>query len=321
MNRRDFVAALGGVAVAPFSALAEPPPASVAWLSALHPSHAPALPFLLKGLAATGYVEGRNLTIEDASAEGHPEQFPARAAEAVQKHVSLIAAVSGLPAVAAAKAATSSIPIVFISIGDPVELGLVASLNHPGGNLTGVENSSLIPKQIELLSELIPGSAPIAMLVDPNTEAPLLEKGAEATGQALGRRIIFVPVMTDRDFEAAFAMVVQQKAAGVVIGNQPILTAYHKQLAALAARFAVPAIYDPQDLASSGGLASYGASVFDIFRQLGEICGRILSGTNPAEFPVQAPDRIQLKINLKTAKALGLTVPPSILVRADEVIE
>ncbi|HEV2552089.1 MAG TPA: ABC transporter substrate-binding protein [Stellaceae bacterium] len=321
MRRREFIAALGGVAAAPLGALAELPHASVAWLSALHPSHSVALPFLLKGLAATGYVEGRNLTIEDASAEGHPEQFPARAAEAVQKHVSLIAAVSGLPSVAAAKAATASIPIVFISIGDPVELGLVASLNHPGGNLTGVENSLLIPKQVELLSELIPGSAPIAMLVDPNTEASLLEKAAKATGQALGRPIIVVTVTTDRDFETAFATVVQQKAAGVVIGNQPILTAYHKQLAELAARFAVPAIYDPQDLAASGGLVSYGANIFDIFRQLGEISGKILAGANPAEFPVQAPDRIQLKINLKTAKALGITVPPSILVRADEVIE
>ena len=171
------------------------------------------------------------------------------------------------------------------------------------------------------MSELIPGGAPIAMLVDPSTEAALLEKAAQATGQALGRRIIFVTVATDRDFEAAFATVVQQKAAGVVVNNQPLLVAYHKQLAALAARFAVPAIYDPQDLAASGGLASYGASVFDIFRQVGEICGKILSGANPAEFPVQTPDRIQLKINLKTAKTLGVTVPPSILVRADEVIE
>ena len=184
-----------------------------------------------------------------------------------------------------------------------------------------MENSSLIPKQIELLSELVPGSNPIAMLVDPSTEAGMLEKSAQTAGQTLGRRIIFVTVATERDFEAAFARVVQEKAAGVVIGNQPILTAYHKQLAALAARFAVPAIYDPQDLASSGGLVSYGANIFDIFRQVGEISGKILGGANPAEFPVQAPDRIQLKINLKTAKALGITIPPSILVRADEVIE
>jgi putative ABC transport system substrate-binding protein len=321
MRRRDFISFLGGAAAAPLTALAEPSHASVAWLSALHPSHSPALPFLLKGLAATGYVEGRNLTIEDASAEGRPEEFPARAAEAVRRHVSLIAAVSGLPSIAAAKAATSSIPIVFISIGDPVELGLVASINHPGGNLTGVENSALISKQIELLSELIPGSAPIAVLLDPNTEAALLEKAARATGQALDRRIIFVRVATNRDFEPAFAMLVQEKAAGVVVNNQPILVAYHKQIAALAARFAVPAIYDPQDLASSGGLASYGASIFDIFRQLGEIAGKVLAGAKPAEFPVQAPDRIQLKINLKTARALGITIPPSILVRADEVIE
>jgi putative tryptophan/tyrosine transport system substrate-binding protein len=172
-----------------------------------------------------------------------------------------------------------------------------------------------------VLSELIPGSSPIAMLLDPNTEAGLYEKAAQAAGQAVGRPVIVIGTATDRDFEIAFETVVREKAAGVVVNNQPLLTSHHKQLAALAARFAVPAIYDPQDLASSGGLVSYGASIFDIFRQIGEICGKILAGANPAEFPVQAPDRIQLKINLKTAKALGITIPPSILVRADEVIE
>src|SRR5215831_12226881 len=189
MRRRRFLALLGCVALPTLPALAQSSMATIAWLSALHPKHSVTLPYLLEGLAEIGFVEGRNLAIVDASAEDHPEQFHARAAEAVRKGVSLIAAVSGLPSVKAAKAATSTIPIVFITLGDPVELGLVASLNHPGGNLTGVAGVStlMVAKQIEFLSELVPGSAPIAMLLDPNIEAAALESSAQAAGRALGR--------------------------------------------------------------------------------------------------------------------------------------
>ena len=324
MRRRTLIAMLGAAAVAePLIVLADSVVAVVAWLSALRPEHSVTLPFLLEGLAQTGYAEGRNLAIDDASAEGHPEQFPARAAEIVRKHVSLIAAVSGLPSIDAAKTATSTILIVFITLGDPVELGLVASLNRPGSNLTGVAGigTLMVAKQIEFLSELLPSGVPNAMLLDPYTEASDLERSAQAAGRALGRRIVFISTPTDHDFEASFAAIAREKAAGVVITNQPLFSSHHKQLSELATRFAMPAVYDPQDIASSAGLMSYGASIYDIFRQVGRIAGKILAGANPAEFPVEQPDKIQLKINLRTAKALGLTVPPALLARADEVIE
>ena len=176
-------------------------------------------------------------------------------------------------------------------------------------------------KQIEFLSELLPSGTPIAMLLDAYTEASGLERSAQAAGRVLGRRIVFIRTPTDRDFEASFATIAREKAAGVVITNQPLFASHHKQFSELATRFAIPAVYDPQDIASSGGLMSYGASIYDIFRQVGRIAGKVLAGANPAEFPVEQPDRIQLKINLRTAKALGLTVPPSVLARADDVIE
>jgi putative ABC transport system substrate-binding protein len=281
------------------------------------------LPNLLEGLAETGFVEGRNLTIKDSSSEGHPERFPERAAEAVKERVSLIAAVSGLPSIAAAKAQTTTIPIVFITPGDPVALGLVQSINHPGGNLTGIGGGGvlMVAKQLEVLNELVPGHGPLAMLLDPNTEAEALEKSAKTAGSALSRAILIAGAPTDRDFEPAFASISAQKAAGVVINDQPLFASHHKQIAGLAARFRIPAVYDPQDLATSGGLASYGASIYDIFHQAGVIAGKILAGANPAEFPVEEPDRIRLKLNLKTAQSLGLTVPVSLLARADEVIE
>jgi putative ABC transport system substrate-binding protein len=241
----------------------------------------------------------------------------------VQAGVSVIAAVSSTPSARAAEAATKTIPIVFITPGDPVQQGLVASLNQPGGNMTGVTmtNTALTRKEIELLNELLPGKAPIAVLSDPSTEAKDLQNNVQQAGQALGRSIIIVNAESENDFDGAFVKVEEDKASGLVVPDRPLFISRHEQLAQVASRHRIPTIYPPADLARSGGLMSYGASTLDMFHRVGQIVGKILLGAKPADIPVEQPTKIQLKVNLKTAKTLGLEVPTSILVRADEVIE
>jgi putative ABC transport system substrate-binding protein len=324
MRRRDFITFFGSAAVWPFVARAQPPAMPViGWLSIVTPEASPALPFFRRGLADLGYVEDRNLVILYRWAEFHPERFPALAADLVQSHVSLIAAVSGVPAVLAAKAASATIPIVFVVPTDPVQLGLVASLNRPGGNLTGVAalNAPVLMKQIELMHELLASNGPIAVLVDPIVEAADLESSAQAAAQTLGQRVIVIHAASDGEFEPAMVTAKRAQVAGLVVTAQPLFVSRHLQLAAVVARYAIPTVYAPADLAKSGGLMSYGASVFDIFRRAGNYAGKILAGAKPGDLPVELPTKFELKINLKTSNALGLTIPPTLLARADEVIE
>jgi ABC-type uncharacterized transport system substrate-binding protein len=325
MKRREFITLLGGVAAAwPLAARAQQTVLpKVGWLSSASPESSPALPFFQQGLADGGYVEGRNVTLEYRWARSRPELLPSLAAELVKAEVSVIAAVSGVPAARAAKAATATIPIVFITPGDPVQSGLVASLNRPGGNLTGLTmtNTVLTMKQHELLNELLPSDKPIAIISDPNTEAEDLENNARQAEQSLKRRLVIVYAASENEFDAALKRVRTEDLAGLIVPDRPLFVSRHNQLASLVAQHAIPAIYPPANLTASGGLMSYGASTFDMFRRAGVFVGKILKGANPSDLPVEQPTKIELKINLKTAKALGLEIPPTLLARADEVIE
>jgi putative tryptophan/tyrosine transport system substrate-binding protein len=324
MKRREFIAGLGGAAAWPMVARGQQSGIPViGWLSILSPESAPALPYFQRGLADLGYVERQNIVIEYRWARGRPELFASLAGDLVKANVSVIAAVSGAPSARAAQAATNNIPIVFLMPGDPVEEGLVESLSRPGGNLTGVTvtNTVLIRKQIELLNELLPGSAPLAIVFDPNTEVESLRTNVQAAEQTLGRRVILVNAASPNEFDTAFETIVLNKASGLIIPDRPIFISRHDQLAKLAARYRIPTIYPPADLALSGGLMSYGASTLDTFRRAGRLVGRILNGAKPADIPIEQPTKIELKINLTTAKTLGLEMPTSIVLRADEVIE
>jgi ABC-type uncharacterized transport system substrate-binding protein len=275
-----------------------------------------------QGLGETNYVEGQDLTIEYRGAEGHYDRLPALAAYLVSRKVDVIAAFT-TPSALAAKEATSTIPIVF-SVGDPIEAGLVGSLARPSGNLTGVStmNTEMTPKRLELLSELVPHAKMIALLVNPNNAIaeriiPEVQEAARAKG--LQRDIL--KAGTDGEVDAAFATLVQLHAGALVLSGDPFFNARLDLLAALASRHAVPAISDVREFVEAGGLISYGTSRIGTLRQLGFYAGRILKGAKPADLPVQQPTTFELVVNLNTAKALGLTVPPSILARADEVIE
>lgn len=325
MRRRDFISGLGGTALlCPLCTEAQADSLPVIGLLTItSPGATPAIPSLLRGVAEEGFVDGRNLTVEYRFAEYHVERLPALAAELAQRQVSLIAAVSGLPSILAAKAATTTIPIVFVADTDPVALGLVTSLNHPGGNLTGLAflESQMIAKRIEMIHQILPETAPVAVLLDPSIEAAEIEAAVLAAGRSLRRRIVIAHATTPEDFEAAFVRIAREKDVGLAFTYQTLFVTNHPQLAALAARYGIPAIYGPANLAASGGLMSYGADVLDLFQQVGNIAGKILAGAKPAELPVQQPAKIGLKINLKTAKALGLVIPPTLLARADELIE
>jgi putative tryptophan/tyrosine transport system substrate-binding protein len=254
MNRREVITLLGGAAVAwPLVARAQQLP-KVGWLSFASPDSSPALPFFQEGLAELGYVEGRNVILEYRWARSHAELFPALAIDLVQSNVSVIAAVSGAPAARAAKAATTTIPIVFITPGDPVLLGLVASLNRPGGNLTGLTmtNTVLTMKQIELLNEMLPGDGPLAIISDPNTEAEDLESNARLAERTLGRRVIIVYAASQNEFATALDDITKQNAAGLVVPDRPLFVSRHAQLATLVARHAIPTVFPPADLAMGG---------------------------------------------------------------------
>jgi putative tryptophan/tyrosine transport system substrate-binding protein len=325
MRRRDLITLLGGAAAAwPLAARAQQKAMPV--IGFLH--FASPGPFALyvvafrQGLSETGYVEGQNLAIEFRWAEGSYDRLPAMAADLVDRKVDVIVA-AGPPSARAAKNATSTIPIVFSS-ADPIGEGLVASLARPGGNLTGVSvlTVELVAKRLELLSELVPQAKVIVLLVNPNN--PNTEPMIRDVQEAARTKWVELPILkagSESEIDAAFASLVQLQAGGLVVGADPFFNSRREQLVALAARHVVPAIYEWREFAKAGGLISYGTSLAGIYRQDGIYTGRILNGAKPADLPVEQPTRFELVVNLKTAKALGLTVPPSILARADEVIE
>jgi putative ABC transport system substrate-binding protein len=276
-----------------------------------------------EGLSETGYVEGQNLAIEYRWARGHYDRLPVLAADLVGRKVDLIATSGGTPPARAVKNATSTIPIVFMG-GDPIADGLVSSLARPGGNLTGIVfmTAEMTPKRVELLSELVPQAEVIALLVNPNNPVPEpIMRDVQDSAHAKGLQIQLLNAATEGEIDAAFARLVQLRAGGLVLGPDPFLNSRREQLIALAAQHAVPLIYDFRENAAAGGLISYGPSLAAAHRQAGIYAGKILKGAKPADLPVQQPTKFELVVNLKTAKALGLTIPLSVLARADEVIE
>ena len=329
MRRRDFIAVVAGVAAAgwPLAGRAQQkatPVIGVLGVGASPPGSRGTEP-LRQGLSETGYVEGQNLTIEERWAVGRIDRLPALAADLVGRKVDVIVA-RGDPAALAAKEATSTIPIVFNAGADPVLQGLVTSLARPGGNLTGVTffASDLGPKRLELLSELVPQAKMIALLVNPIPNVPATESGIRDLQEAARPNALQLHILkasTESEINAAFAALVQRPADALVVFPDPFFSSRREQLVALAARHAVPAIYEFPEFATAGGLISYGASLSAVLRQMGIYAGKILKGAKPADLPVVRPTTFELVINLKTAKALGLTVPPSLLARADEVIE
>jgi putative ABC transport system substrate-binding protein len=325
MKRRAFIFLLGGAIARPLTARAQQKAMPViGYLSNTSPG--PAAPFLAafrQGLGDTGYVEGQNVAIEYRWAEGRYDQLPALAADLVTRKVDVIVAAGGSPAARAAKSATSTIPIVFNS-GDPVASGLVANLARPGGNLTGLSlvTVELMSKRLELLSELVPQARVIALLVNPtNSTAEHITLDVQEAARAKGVQLLILKAGTESEIDAAFASLVQQHADALVVSTDPFFTSRREQLVALASRHAVPAIHEWREFASAGGLISYGPSLTAAVRQVGIYTGKILKGAKPADLPVQQPTVFELVVNLKTAKALGLTVPQSLLQRADEVIE
>jgi putative ABC transport system substrate-binding protein len=277
-----------------------------------------------QGLSETGYVEGQNVAIEYCWAEGHYDRLPALAAELVGRKVDVIVSVSGSPTALAAKSATSTIPIVFRSGAEAVELGLVASLARPGGNLTGVSLlvDELTPKRVELLFELVPQARVIALLVNPNnTNAERNIRGGQEAARAKGGRLTILKAGTAGEIDTAFATFVALHAGALVVSADPFLSSRREQIVALASRHAVPAIYAWREFAASGGLISYGPSLAAAFRLIGIYAGKILKGANPGDLPVEQPTKFELVINLKTAKSLDITIPKDMLARVDEVIQ
>jgi putative ABC transport system substrate-binding protein len=324
IGRRELLLLLGGAMMVPRSVGAQQKALPV--IGYLHyGSPGPFARFVEafhRGLSETGYVEGQNLAIEYRWAEGRYDRLSALASELVDRKVDVIAAFAP-PSARAAKSATSTIPIVFGS-GDPVGEGLVASLARPGGNLTGVSllTVELMAKRLELLSELVPRAGAIALLVNPNSPntEPMIRDVQEAA-RAKGVQLPVLKASTEGEIDAAFATLVQLQAGGLVVGTDPFFNTRREQFVAQAALYAVPAIYEWREFAAAGGLISYGSSLTSVYRQIGIYTGKIFNGAKPADLPVEQPTRFELVVNLKTAKALGLTVPPSILARADEVIE
>lgn len=325
MKRREFILGASAVAAWPVAAGAQQPATPVVgFVNAASPGGSyPPLPAFLKGLAETGFVEGRNVAIEYRWAEGHYERLPALIADLVQHKVSVIAA-TGTSAAVAAKTATATIPIVFEMGSDPVELGLVASLSQPGGNLTGVANFTieLASKQLGLLHELVPRTTTIAALFNPNfAGTEKLLRDAEAAARVLGLQLIVLKAGTEEEIEKVFATMAPQGAGALFVGIDSFFAARRDRIIALAARNKLPAIYGWRDFVVSGGLMSYGTDFADAYHQAGIYTGRILRGEKPADIPVQRSTKFELVINFKTAKALGIEVPNSMQLSATEVIE
>jgi putative ABC transport system substrate-binding protein len=326
MQRREFITVLGGAAavVWPLGTGAQQLTPVIGFLNGSSADgYAPMVTAFRQGLKEIGYVDGQNVTIEYRWAEGHYDQLPELVGDLIRRHVSVIAATS-TPANLVAKRATSTIPIVFTTSSDPVQLGLVESLNRPGANVTGVTqlNVEVGPKRLELARELMPSATAAALLINPkNPQSDAVLKNMQAAAQSLGLQLYVLRASSEVEMEAAFASFASLKAGILTIGTDTLFNGLTEKLASLAVRYAVPTIYQYNAFTANGGLVSYGGSIEDAYRTAGIFAGRILKGDKPADLPVQQSTKVRLIVNLKTAKALGLTVPPALLGRADEVIE
>jgi putative tryptophan/tyrosine transport system substrate-binding protein len=323
MRRREFITLLGGAAAWVSPARAQEPRRVVGVLGSGSSDTFPgSLAGFVQGLKDTGFIEGNNLSIEWRWAEGQYNRLPSLAGELVSRGVAVIVTFDG-PASSAAKAATKTIPIVFMTGADPVKTGLVDSFNRPGSNITGVTTvaTMLGPKRLEFLRELLPSTSTIALLVNPSNPNVVDAPETQAAANTLGRRLEVLTASTEGDLEAAFTTMVRRQAGALVVMPDAFLYARREQLVALAARYGVPTIYPSREFTEIGGLMSYGRRSRDLAQQAGTYAGKILRGAKPADLPVQQSIRLELVINLKTAKALGLTIPPTLLARADEVIE
>jgi putative ABC transport system substrate-binding protein len=326
VRRRVFITLLGGAAATwPLAARAQPTMPVIGFLGVGSPeSDVFRAAAVRQGLIETGYVEGRNVAFEYRWAEDQYERLPALAAELVRREVAVIVAIGGNTSAVAAKAATGTIPIVFALGTDPIRSGLVASLNRPGGNITGVSflTNTLVAKQFEVLHETVPKTALIGLLVNPtNANVERDTKNALAAAELVGQKLAVVQARTASELETAFVTLVQQRAGALVVGADPFFVNRRDTLIELVARQKLPAIYPIREFAAAGGLMSYGTNITEAHRIAGIYAGRILKGEKPADLPVQQSTKVELVVNLKTAKALGLTVPPTLLARADEVIE
>jgi putative tryptophan/tyrosine transport system substrate-binding protein len=331
MKRREFITLIGGAAAWPLPAHAQQPALPViGFLSSYSSSDAFAQHFLAafhQGLKQAGYVEGQNVAVEYRWAGNEYERLTALAVELVRRQVNVIATGSASLGVLAAKTATTTIPIVFLMGGDPVRLGLVASLNRPGGNLTGITtlNTEITPKRVEVLRELVPTTTMMAVLVNPTNNPANVEvelRQAQAAANTLGLQTIQIfQASTEPDLDGIFSTLVQQRVGGLVITADTLFSRKSAELAALASRHAMPTISPYREFVTAGGLMSYGGSVTELYRLVGVYTGRVLNGEKPANLPVQQVTKVELVINLRTAKSLGLTVPATLLARADEVIE
>src|SRR5262245_36776618 len=327
MRRRDFIKVIGGGAAAwPLVARAQQPRSVIGFLSNSSPDmYSDRLRAFRQGLKDVGYVEGQNVQIEYRWAEAQNDRLATLAADLVRRRVTLIVAGGGTPSALAAKAATATIPIVFAVGGDPVEVGLVKSVNRPGGNLTGVHNVNVEvgPKRLELVRELVPAATTIAVLVDPTS--PTINEAflnsLQTAAPTFGLQLYILRAITEREIETAFAAMQERRVGALVVGPSTLFNVLSEKLAALSLRPAVPTIYQFRPFVSAGGLVSYGSDETEYYRLVGIYAGKILNGEKPADLPVQQTTKVELIVNLKTAKALGITVPQSVQSRADEVIE
>ena len=324
LRRREFITLLGGAAAAwPLAARAQQMPLIGLLSSVTARQWAPFISAFLQGLNELGFVEGQNVAIEQRWAGGQYDRLPAMAADLIQRQVAVIAALT-TPAAVAAKAATATTPIVFTTIGDPVQIGLVTSLSRPSGNITGVTylNVEVAPKLLELLHEVIPTATKMAALVNPtNPNADTLSRSLQVAARTLGLQLHVLKASTDSDIETAFVTLAELHAGGLVIPSDVFIITHEERLAAWALRHRMPAVFQTRSVATAGGLMSYSGSALDVYRQAGVYTGRILKGEKPADLPVQQATKLELVVNLKAAKALGLAVPLPLLARADEVIE
>ena len=327
IGRREFITLLGGATAWPLAARAQQPGMPVIGILAVASpeNNAVRLRAFREGLRVAGYIEGHNVNIEYRWAEAYTGRLPELAARFVEERVAVLVTAGGTSAALAAKAATASIPIVFGIAADPVDLGLVASLNRPGGNVTGVTslNIEVAPKRLELLHELLPSVTTMGLLVNPAVPALAapVSRISQAAAHSLGLHLHVVHASSDRDFDAVFEKLIQIHAGALVIGPDNLFTAHSEQLAMLTVRHALPAVYEFRKFAAAGGLMSYGSSETEYYRLVGTYAGRVLKGDKPANLPVQQSTKVELVLNLKTAKALGVTVPLPVSGRADEVIE
>jgi putative tryptophan/tyrosine transport system substrate-binding protein len=327
VKRREFITLLGGaVAAWPLAARAQQPPMPViGFLNTLGQNDRPNLPAAFRrGLGETGFVDGRNVAIEYRFAENQHDRLPTLAADLVGRKAAVIAATGGGASVLAAMAATRTIPIVFTTGGDPVQEGYVASLNRPGGNVTGVSMFStlLAGKALGLLHELVPNAALIALLANPKLpESARMPSDAQEAARTLGQQLLVLHASTPSEIDAAFATMRQRRAGALLVGGDPFFSSRRQQIVALAARDAIPAMYTNREFVEEGGLMSYGNDTLDNYRRAGVYVGRILNGAKPVDLPVDQATKFELVVNVKAAKAVGVTIPESFLARADEVIE